>query len=83
MRVDRFASCEKIVPRFQTRPPLTSFSLKETLLQPVLKSFITIFIQYNERLENKLTRALLLGLAKSMCYRLILSFIGMQRVMDT
>ena len=29
--------------------------LKGTLLQPVLKSFIIVFIQYNEGLENKLT----------------------------
>ena len=31
----------------------------------MLKSFITVFIQYNEGLENKLTRAPLLDLAKS------------------
>ena len=64
--VDRFASCENIVPRIQTRSCQVSFPLKETLLQPVLKSFITVFIQYNEGLENKLTRASLLGLAKSL-----------------
>ena len=39
--------------------------VRETLLQPVLKSFIAVFIQYNEGLENKLTRAPLLGMAKS------------------
>ena len=31
----------------------------------MLKTFVTVFIQYNERLENKLTRAPLLGWAKS------------------
>ena len=52
---------------FPTSPPpeLVFQSIEETLLQPVLKSFITVFIQYNEGLENKLTRAPLLGLAKS------------------
>ena len=65
MHVDHFASCENIVPRFRTRPRLVSFSPEKTLPQPVLKSFITVFIQDNEGLENKLTRALLLGLAKS------------------
>ena len=56
---------------FSTSPPLELVfqSLKETLLQPVLKSFITVFIQYNEGLENKPTRAPLLGLAKSIYYR--------------
>ena len=67
MRVARFSSCEYIVTRFQTRPRLVSFPLEETLVQPVLKSFITVFIQFNEELENKLTRASLLGLAKSIC----------------
>ena len=47
------ASCENVVPRFQTSqffPSLTTprtglFNpLEETLLQPVLKSFITVFI---------------------------------------
>ena len=46
-------SCEHIVPRFQTspilpfppHPPDWSLNpLEETLLQPVLKSFITVFI---------------------------------------
>ena len=46
-------------------PELVFQSIEETLLQPVMKSFITVFIQYNEGLENKLTRAPLLGLAKS------------------
>ena len=52
---------------FPTSPPpeLVFHSTDETLLQPVLKSFITVFIQYNEELENKLTRTPLLGLAKS------------------
>ena len=43
--------------------------LRETLLQLVLKSFISVFILNNEGLENKLTRAPLLGLAKSTCYK--------------
>ena len=47
------ASCENVVPRFQTspilpfppHPPDSSLNpLEETLLQPVLKSFITVFI---------------------------------------
>ena len=54
------ASCENVVPRFQTSPILPFPShppdwslnpLEETLLQPVLKSFITVFY-YNEGLEN-------------------------------
>ena len=69
-------SCENIVPRsrlrqfFPTSPPpeLVFQSIEETLLQPVLKSFITVFIQCNVGLENKLTRAPLLGLAKSIYY---------------
>ena len=79
MRVDRFTSCENIVPMFQTSsilpPPLPPYPsdwslnpLEETVLQPVLKSFITVFIQSNEGLENTLTRAPLLGLAKSIYY---------------
>ena len=39
--------------------------LEKTFLQPMLKSFFTVFIQYNGELANKLTRAPLLGLAKS------------------
>ena len=69
-------SCENTLPRsrlrqfFPTYPPpeLVFQSIEETLLQPVLKSFITVFIQCNVGLENKLTRAPLLGLAKSMYY---------------
>ena len=69
-------SCENIVPRsrlrqfFPTSPPpeLVFQSIEETLPQPVLKTFITVFIQYNEGLENKLTKAPLLGLAKSIYY---------------
>ena len=69
-------SCENIVPRsrlrkfFPTSPPpeLVLQSIEESLLQPVLKTLITVFIQYNEGLENKLTRAPLLGLAKSIYY---------------
>ena len=44
-------------------------SIEETLLQPVLKTFITVFIQYNVGLENKLTKTPLLGLAKSIYYQ--------------
>ena len=72
-------SCKDFVPRFQTssilhsspppHPPQLVFqSIEETLLQPVLKSFITVFIQCNVGLENKLIRAPLLGLAKSIYY---------------
>ena len=52
MCVDCFASCENVVPRFQTSSILPFFlhpldwslnPFKETLLQPVLKSFITAF----------------------------------------
>ena len=46
MSIDRFASCDNIVPRFQTRRRLVSFPLEETLLQPVLRSI------YNEGLES-------------------------------
>ena len=47
------ASCENVVPRFQTSPILpfppqppdwSLYSLEETLLQPALKSVITVFI---------------------------------------
>ena len=43
---------------FPTSPPpeLVFQSIEETLLQPVLKTFITVFIQYSKGLENKLTR---------------------------
>ena len=66
--------CENIVPRFQTwsilppsQPPDWSLNyFEENFLQPVLKSFFIVFIQCNEGLENKPTRTLLLGLAKSM-----------------
>ena len=69
-------SCENIVPWFRLHqffptsptPELVFQSIEETLLQPVLKTFITVFIQYNEGLENKRTRAPLLGLAKSIYY---------------
>ena len=50
-------------------PDLVFHSTDETLLHPVLKSFITVFSQYNEGLEIKLTRAPLLGLAKSIHYK--------------
>ena len=49
-------------------PELVFQSIEETLLQPVLKTFITVFIQYNVGLENKLTKTPLLGLAKSIYY---------------
>ena len=74
MRVNRFVSWENIVLRFQTStlfPPPPNWSLnplEETLLQPALKSFFAVFIQYSEGLENKLKRAPLLGLAKSIYY---------------
>ena len=48
MGVDRFASCENIVPKFQASsilPHLPDWSLnllEETLLRPRLKSFITV-----------------------------------------
>ena len=69
-------SCENIVPRSRLRqffptsptPELVFQSIEETLLQPVLKTLITVFIQYNEGLENKLTRAQHLSLAKSIYY---------------
>ena len=53
MRIERLASCENFVPRFQTSsilpfrthtPDWYLNSHEETLLQQVLKSFITIFI---------------------------------------
>ena len=74
--VDCLASCKNIIPRFQTlsSPHPLDWPLnpvEETLLQPVLKSFITVFIQYNEGLENKLTRNPLLGFAKSIYYQVI------------
>ena len=56
-------------------PELVFQSIEETLLQPVLKTLITVFIQYNEGLENKLTRAPLLGLAKSIYYGLAHKFL--------
>ena len=55
---------------FPHLPPELVFQfIEETLLQPVLNSFITVFIQYNEGLENKLTRAPLLGLPKSIYFQ--------------
>ena len=42
----------------------STYRIEETLLQPVLKSFITVFVQCNVGLENKLARAPLLGLAE-------------------
>ena len=84
MLVDRFASCKNIVPgfrvprKFSPPPPPPKWSLnplEETLPQPVLKSFITVFIQY-KGIENKLTRTQLLGLAKSVYYETTLSAKG-------
>ena len=51
-----------------SRPCLVSEPFEEALLQRVRTSFITVFIKYNEGLENKLIRAPLLGLAKSIYY---------------
>ena len=54
-------------------PQLLDWSLNplgETLLQSV-KSFMTVFIQYNKGLENKLTRAPLPGLAIVYIYYII------------
>ena len=52
-----------------THPLNWSFNPSKKLsLQPVLKSFITVFIQCNVGLEDKLIRAPLLGLAKSIYY---------------
>ena len=58
----------------RTTGPWSLKPLEETLLESVLKSFITVFIHYNEELENNLTRAPLLGLAKSILYRQIAVF---------
>ena len=76
MHDDRIVSCENIVPRFHTLsilPPPHPWtgSLEENLPQLVLKTFIIVFIQYNEGLENKLTRAPPLGLAKSIYYLIL------------
>ena len=85
MRVNRFVSWENIVSMFQTStlsPPPPNWSLnplEETLLQPALKSFFAVFIQYSEGLENKLTRAPLLSLAKSIYWKLILLTCKKQR----
>ena len=54
-------SCENIVPNFQTpsilphlpTPRLVFQSIEETLLQPLQKSSIKVFTQYNEGLKNK------------------------------
>ena len=77
MRFDRLGSCENIPlgsrPRQFFPSPLPTLQtllslLEETLLQPVLKSLITVFILYNKGMENKLTRAPLLGLATTIYY---------------
>ena len=56
-------------------PELFPNSIEETLLQPVLKSFVTAFIQRNIDLVNKLTRAPLLGLARSILGQISLAFL--------
>ena len=75
MRVDRFTSCENVVSWFQTssiplsplppNPPGPEMPLKKIFYS---QCFITVFIQYNEGLENKLTRAPLLSLAGFIYY---------------
>ena len=76
IRFDCFASCEtssqgsrprQLFSYFPTPRTGPKIPLEETLLWPVLKSFITVFIII-EGLENKLTRAPRLGLAKSIYY---------------
>ena len=57
----------QLFPHFQS-PDWSPNPLEETLLQPMLRRPISVFIQNNEGLENKLTRAPLLGLAKSIYY---------------
>ena len=70
------ASCENVVPRFQTSPIL-SFPPPppDWSLHPLWRNSSTASAEefyysfyYNEELENKLTRALLLGVAKSINY---------------
>ena len=71
MRVERLASCENFVPRFQTssilpfrtHPPdwyLNSHEETQASAEELYRNFY-----HNEGLEYKLTRAPLLGLAKS------------------
>ena len=65
MRVNCFVSWENIVPMFQT----STLSPPELVSQsPWRNSSTAVFIQYSEGLENKLTRAPLLRLAKSIYY---------------
>ena len=70
------ASCENVFPRFQTSPIL-SFPppLPDWSLHPLWRNSSTASAEefyysfyYNEGLENKLTRAPLLGLANSIYY---------------
>ena len=75
MRVDRFTSCENVVSWFQTSsiplsPPPPNPPGPEMPLKKIFYSqcFITVFIQYNEGLEKKLTRAPLLSLAGFIYY---------------
>ena len=53
-----------------SRPRQLFRPLEEILLQPVRKSFVSVFVQniVSRGLENNLTRAPLLGLAKSIYY---------------
>ena len=57
----------QLFPHFKS-PDWSLNPLEKTLLQPMLKRLISVFIQKNEGLENKLTRAPLLDLAKSIYY---------------
>ena len=87
--VDHFASCENVVPGPQV-PDLVNSSLPspppEWSLNPHWKTSSTASAEefhysfyYNEGLENKLTRAPLLGLAKSIYYyRSIVFFLATQ-----
>ena len=65
----KVVSCLKIPLTSMCVVVRTSSPGPETLLQPVLQTYITVIIHYNEGLENKLTRAPLLGLAKSIYYK--------------
>ena len=79
MRVDRFASCRNIVSRFQPRqffPPPPSPPHILVPKSPLRNSSTATAEEFyhssylNEGLENKLKRAPLLGLAKSIYYDL-------------
>ena len=78
MRVDRFESCKNIVPRLQTSsisapsrlPGLVPKSPWRNSSTASAEEFYSSF-HFNVGLENKLIRAPLLGLAKSIYYRLM------------